>query len=82
MSSYLKDYRTPAACFKKAPVRRETDIECAWRNHLATLDRDREHILMEHHEGPISRIETPVRREYYTRSTGGKRVRKAKKRKY
>lgn len=78
--SYLDEYRTPAACFRKVPVRRETLRERWQRNFNGMIDRDHETVMHEPHEGPISRIETPVRREYYTRSTGGKRVRKAKKR--
>lgn len=79
MSNYLDTYKTPAACYRKAPVRRETDMERFTRLWWDLRDSDTIAVIHEPHEGPIKRFD-PCPRQYYTPKRGGKQCKKRRKR--
>ena len=52
MSAYLKKYTTPAACYRKAPVRRESRMERLYRQRRHyRLDTTRAAADLIPHEG-------------------------------
>ncbi len=78
--SYLDTYKTPAACHRKAPVRRETTLERVKRQYYSMVDWQRERSQLIPHEGPpVPPVQDPISHQYYTPKKGGKQCRKRRK---